>query len=204
MTNQLTSNAEAMRLFFTDDIYLVNDNSQTTFLNPVNELPTLNETDPNILVKSDSKVYENKILSSSTFQEPIDMVKRKIDFKYLGQNQKNILILVNDTSNEVSSENGRKLLRNLVNAIGLNAKDFALVNYANFNFATYTDFNDYFDCKVVLSFGVNSIQLALPNQPLNQLVQLNDTKFVFTLNLHDLDSDQASKKILWSSLQKLK
>ncbi len=204
MTNQLISNAEAMRLFFTDDIYLVNDNAQTAFIEPVNEITAPNEINPVILPTRDTKVYENKIVSSSTIQEPNEIVKNQIDFKYLGQNQKNILILVNDSSNEVSSESGRTLLRNLVNAIGINVKDFALVNYANYNLATYADFNEIFGCKIVLSFGVNAIQLNLPEQPLNQLVQIHDTKFVFTVNLNDLDSDQASKKILWTNLQKLK
>ena len=193
-----------MRLFFTDDIYLVNDNAQTAFIEPVNEITAPNEINPVILPTRDTKVYENKIVSSSTIQEPNEIVKNQIDFKYLGQNQKNILILVNDSSNEVSSESGRTLLRNLVNAIGINVKDFALVNYANYNLATYADFNEIFGCKIVLSFGVNAIQLNLPEQPLNQLVQIQDTKFVFTVNLHDLDSDQASKKILWTNLQKLK
>ena len=157
MGNQLTSNAEALRLFFTEDIYLMQ-------LAP----------------------------------------EQKVEFKYLGKNQKNILILVNDQINEVSSEQGRELLRKLVKAIDLTANDFALVNYANYKDADYNMLSDFFKCQLVLAFGVSSADLGLPVEPLHQIMTHNNTRFIFTTNLHDLDADQVSKKTLWTSLQQLK
>ena len=204
MTNQLTSNAEALRLFFTEDIYLVKDEFKAAFVEPVKEVQEVAQTESIVLPKTEAKVYEEPIADLSMVQEPNMVSKPKLDFKYLGKNQRNILILVNDSENEVSTEQGRELLRKLVNAIALTAKDFALVNYANYNTATYADFNDFFACKLVLAFGVNAKQLGLAEQPLHQLNELGETKLVFTTNLHDLDSDQTSKKTLWASLQKLK
>lgn len=204
MTNQLTSNAEALRLFFTEDIYLVKDEFKAAFVEPVKQVQEVAQTQSVVLPKTETKVYEEPIADLSMVQEPNMVFKPKLDFKYLGKNQRNILILVNDSENEVSTEQGRELLRKLVNAIALTAKDFALVNYANYNTATYADFNDFFACKLVLAFGVNAKQLGLAEQPLHQLNELGETKLVFTTNLHDLDSDQTSKKTLWASLQKLK
>jgi hypothetical protein len=168
MANQLTSNAEALRLFFTEDIYLLPENNVADMV------------------------------------EKIESVKVNIAFKYLGKNQKNILILVNDQQNDVSTEEGRELLRKLVKAIGLTANDFALVNYAGYKEQKFEDFRAAFDCKLVLAFGVAAVDLGLPQQAQHQLSNYGDIKLVFTTNLADLDQDQASKKLLWASLQQLK
>ncbi len=204
MSNQLTSNAKALRLFFTEDIYLVNDEFKAASVEPVMEVKELQQKESIANLKTDSKVYEEQFLDSALVQEPNVEDQPKLDFKYLGKNQRKILILVNDNENEVSTEQGKELLRKLLNAIALTTKDFALVNYANYNTANFKDFNDFFECKLVLAFGVNAKQLVLAEQPLHELKKLGETKFVFTSNLNDLDSDQTSKKILWSSLQKLK
>lgn len=166
MATQLTSNAEALRLFFTEDIYLVAESNST-----------------------------DKITAAP--QKP------KIEFKFLGKNQKNILILVNDLKNDVSTEQGRELLRKLVKAINLTNNDFALVNYAGYISEKYKELNSFFSCKVMIAFGVAPVELDLPAQPLNQLVAYNEATHLFAKNLHDLDADIPSKKALWASLQHL-
>ena len=170
MVNQLTSNAEALRLFFTEDIYLVANGNEIT-------------------------IKEELALEPQ---------KPKTVFKYLGKNQKNILILVNDNQNDVSTEQGRELLRKLVKAINLTANDFALVNYSDYTSEKYNDLKAFFNCKLMIAFGVNAVDLNLPTQPLHQLINYAEDTLLFTKNLHDLDTDQVSKKILWTSLQQLK
>lgn len=184
MGSQLISNAEALRLFFTEDIYLVAKS------NPIIE------TETNL----------DAIISKTSMVEEIAMptLKPKTEFKYLGKNQKNILILVNDSENDVSTEQGRELLRKLVKAIDLTTNDFALVNYANYRTEKYEELKNFFNCKLMIVFGVDASDLELPNQPLNKLVNHNEATHMFAKNLHDLDADVASKKVLWASLQQLK
>lgn len=170
MVNQLTSNAEALRLFFTEDIYLVAKSNEI-------------------------ELTEAVVIATQ---------KLKTTFKYLGKNQKNILILVNDNQNDVSTEQGRELLRKLVKAINLTANDFALVNYSDYTSEKYNDLKAFFNCKLMIAFGVNAIDLNLPTQPLHQLINYAEATLLFAKNLHDLDTDQVSKKILWTSLQQLK
>lgn len=165
MSNQLTDNAKALRLFFTEDVYLVQENAQPTLI-------------------------EDDIL-------PVE----QLEFKYLGKNQKKVLILVNDDEHEVSTEQGRALLRNLVKAIDLTANDFALLNYANYKNVKYTALQDFFQCQLLLSFGVSAMDLDLPTQPLHQIIAHQGAQIVFTSHLHLLDLDAASKKVLWLSLQ---
>lgn len=203
MSSQLTSNAKALRLFFTDDVYLVNNEMQNTFAEPVKlEEPV---AQPAVVAKPIEVAETSQpVVLPTIVEEPKPIFKKVTEFKFLGKNAKQILILVNDQINEVSTEQGRELLRKLLNAIGLTAKDFALVNYENYNAATFNDLNEFFGCKMVLAFGVMPNQLGLGEQPLNQFVQHNDAKLIFTKNLHNLDTDPASKKMLWASLQQIK
>ena len=204
MGNQLTSNAEALRLFFTEDIYLVDDFSKSVLTEPVTaiatplpeEAVTIPLAKPNIEVKT--------ITAPLIVEESKPVMAKNFDFKFLGKNENKILILVNDAENETSTLQGRELLRKLVLAIGLTVKDFALVNYAHYIGATFNDLNNVFSPKLLLAFGVSTKQLALEEQALHTLLDFGATKMVFTLNLHDLDGDEASKKLLWTSLKKLK
>ena len=183
MDTQLTSNAEALRLFFTEDIYLVTEKEPMVGVDALDPLSAKKEAIENITIAAD---------------------KAKTVFKFLGKNQKNILILVNDLENEVSTEQGRELLRKLVKAINLTANDFALLNYASYTSEKYEELSSFFSCKVMIAFGVSATELNLPSQPLNQLVKHNGSTHIFAKNLHELDFDIASKKVLWASLQQLK
>lgn len=203
MSNQLTSNAEALRLFFTEDVYLVKNELQNTFVEPVKVNVDLPQPAVVVMPTVNDKPITQAPVLLNIVEEPKPTFKKTFDFKFLGKNQRNILILVNDKLNDVSTEQGRELLRKLLLAINLTGKDFALVNYANYEDASFDDLNSFFNCQFLLSFGVTASQLGIQEKALHQLLQHNETKLVLTTNLHDLDSDQASKKILWGSLQKI-
>ncbi|WP_316768959.1 hypothetical protein [Pedobacter frigiditerrae] len=199
MANQLTSNAEALRLFFTEDVYLVKDDSQNAFIEPVTLKADLSSAIPTI-----ERIVTQETPSLPIVEEPKPKMQKEWDFEFLGKNQKGILILVNDAANKVSSPQGTELLRKLVKAIELTNNDFALVNYANYLDATFDDLNRVFSCQLLISFGVGAKTLGLGEQALHQMSKAEQTRMIFTSNLHDLDADQASKKLLWATLQQLK
>ncbi|WP_316785586.1 hypothetical protein [Pedobacter frigiditerrae] len=199
MANQLTSNAEALRLFFTEDVYLVKDDSQNAFVEPVTVKAELVSHIPAI-----KPITKEETPSLPIVEEPKPKMQKEWNFEFLGKNQKGILILVNDAANKVSSPQGTELLRKLVKAIELTNNDFALVNYANYLDATFDDLNRVFSCQLLISFGVGAKTLGLAEQALHQMSKAEQTRMIFTANLHDLDADQASKKLLWATLQQLK
>lgn len=185
MSSQLTTNADALRLFFTDDVYLVGNDTISL------AMPTNAES-----VQSAENHAVNQLIENN---EP----RKSWDFEFLGNNQQGILILVNDQNNKVSSQQGIELLRKLLKAINLKNDDFALVNYAGYHTASFADLHQFFNCKLVLSFGVSSEELGLESESLHSLIQMGTVRLIFTHNLHDLDSDQQSKKTLWGALQQL-
>ncbi|RZK82124.1 MAG: hypothetical protein EOO92_02940 [Pedobacter sp.] len=180
MPNQLTANQDALSLFFTEDIYLVQEPEMLTAnqaSNPVPEQPV-----------------------SAVPTQPQQPVRT---FKFLGNNKRNILILVNDKANDVSDENGRELLRKIVKSINLTAQDFALLNYASCEGANFNELISQFSSSLIFSFGVSPMQLQLENQAQNTIVEQKGVKMIFSGVLHQLDQDLAAKKTLWGCLQKL-
>ena len=175
MSGQLADSA-ALGLFFTDDIYLVDKVEGITV--PIAVPETIAQVLPAI-------------------------EKEKFVFKYLGKNQKNVLILVNDQQNDVSNDAGKELLRNIVKAIQLSANDFALVNYAGYSNADFKALSEFFSCQLVLSFGVTPSQLGLTDYPTNTIIKQDAIQLVFSSNLDLLAADQLGKKTLWGSLKQL-
>lgn len=188
MVSQLTTNGEGLRLFFTDDIYLVNE--------------------PDSTLKEEAQPYINEEVPSLTqpsmVSEPAaPLIKEEPEFKFLGNNNRNILILVSDEQNDVSDEKGRELLRKIVKSINLSASDFALLNYAKYKGTSYEELKARFSSVIVFAFGVSAEQLGLKKHPVNTVVTEGDVKLIFSSTLQMLDEDTNGKKVLWGSLKQL-
>jgi len=217
MAVQLTAGAAALRLFFTEDIYLV-DGEEPAAVKPFEGIqaqaqPVLTAAQPETPAASALEdARPASPIAPVTPANPItpapSVAKLKpvitAEFKYLGKNQKNVLILVNDAQHEVSTEQGRELLRKLVKAIDLTANDFALLNYSGYKGTDFSTLSTYFSSKLVLMFGVNPAEIGLHDLPQHEISVHNTIQLVYTTNLDELAADQQGKKVLWGSLQKLK
>jgi len=217
MENQVTNNANALRLFFTEDVFLVNDESveithhvaaepilpqshREIKSTNISTTPVVNTT---FSVPSVVEVLQVKqeIVEKPSIIAPLEVEK---SFKFLGGNKKSVLILVNDAQYDVSTEQGRELLRKIVKAVDLGTADFALVNYANYQGENFATFHQYFKPMIMLSFGVEISDLQLNYVWQNEIIMHNTTRIIFAPNLHQLESDLTAKKLLWGNLQKLK
>lgn len=217
MENQVTNNANALRLFFTDEVFVVRDDNVKMPLFANTETLSspkvvLAESDkeqvetslvtplPSIKAEEGKKSYIPEVEIPRILEEP-EPIK---EFKFLGGNKKSVLILVNDKTNDVSTEQGRELLRKIVKAIDLSTPDFALVNYSKYADTDFKSLHQFFKPVIMLSFGVEISALKLDLTWQNEIIVHETTKIIFAPNLHHLDSDIAAKKMLWGHLQKIK
>jgi hypothetical protein len=192
MPSQLTTDEQALRLFFTDDFYLVDEPGVLKDSRPQPEAGMEEPERPVSPVEPVAAEARAEILKSAA---PV--------FKFLGNNKRNILILVNDPENEVSDEKGRELLRKIVKSVNLTANDFALLNYANYTDVDFTQLQGHFSSVVVFAFGVSSRQLGLADHPENSVIVEGAVKLIFSAELRKLEEDQNGKKVLWGSLKQL-
>jgi len=217
MENQLTNNANALRLFFTDDVFLVEDKSvimqadvaskqvfatqEKSFSEIKSEDNQAKESASNESIQSaPSKIYPENVVNTTILEEPV----QPKSFKFLGGNKKSVLILVNDNVNDVSTEQGRELLRKIVKAIDLSTPDFALLNYASYLDVGFIELHNFFKPQLMLAFGVGTNHLKLNLIWQNEIIVHEDTRMIFAPNLHDLDADLTAKKNLWANLQIIK
>jgi len=202
MSDQVTTNSEALRLFFTEDIYLLKQEvlnlTEQVLVSTASEVQKVLQA-PEVKVNPEMATTVPKVEDSL---KPA-VQEEKVMFNYLGKNQRQILILVNDAQNQVSTEQGRELLRKLVKAIELTANDFALVNFANHSSANFATLSTFFSSKIMFVFGVTPAALGLGDFPLNSLVHYESTRLIFSSDLHTLDGDPHAKKTLWGSLKQL-
>ena len=217
MENQLTNNANALRLFFTDEVFLVKDESveilplrsaepifvaETVAVAAAKESVLNTEVTqiPGIKTPEMPKVYPQAPEITHVVAEPA----AEKTFKFLGGNKKSVLILVNDEANDVSTEQGRELLRKIVKAVDLGTPDFAIVNYSKYQGTGFAELYQFFKPVTMLSFGVEIAHLKLNLTWQNEIITHGPTRIIFAPNLHHLDSDLTAKKLLWGNLQKIK
>jgi DNA polymerase III psi subunit len=238
MGDQLASNPEALRLFFTEDIYLVQqgtEESPTSPLGAVHLVPQSPETsetnalDPNsILIQENlpaqlkEEVEENLPLveeaassyTPSLTKTPIEALdqadepqlsspKLESSFVYLGKNARNILILVYDELNEVTTEAGREVFKNIVKAKSLSANDYAILNYASYKDSTFKELSDFFRAKAILTFGVKPLQLGITDYPQHTVITHEGVRMMFSADLQELSMDTNIKRALWRALKEM-
>ncbi|MET4082526.1 DNA polymerase III psi subunit [Pedobacter sp. UYP30] len=197
MENQVTNNRRALPLFFTEEVFLVADKPLSTVGQKDSEEVVSMEV-PIIAEKPSTEKNEIYIAPA----EAETMVKEPepiIAFNYLGGNKKRILILVNDKDNEVSTEAGNALLKNILKSVQLKKDDFALVNMAKQSQGKFMHLNTFFKPKVMLAFGVSSLDLDLGTLPIGEMVIEKDVNIIFGSNLDNFAAND--KKMLWQNLQ---
>jgi hypothetical protein len=174
MGDQITNNLEALRLLFTDDIYL------------------LQEPDP---------AYGSAVIEAPVEIE-VEVVPSPT-FVYRGMNERKILILVYDEVNEVTTAEGREVFKNIVKSKELSGNDYAVLNYAAYSTASFAALKEFFSSKVILAFGVSALQLGLDDHPLHRLIEHQGVQMIFSADLHQMSSDKALKVALWACLKEM-
>jgi len=130
-------------------------------------------------------------------------VSKEVKISSLGENQKNILFLVNELDHRYLPDDEMEMLSNLIIACKLSMADIALVNY-HYNQYPYPQFNDYFKPKIILLFGVSTAAMDLPfTIPFFQIQNFQQQLFLTAPSLADFLENKNLKKDLWISLQKL-
>lgn len=205
MSAQITNNPEALRLLFTEDVFLVNNDTSATLtlavtgkaapVAPVLQMPAIRSI-------SDAPLQHAQVARESPVQQTPEAAELK--FQYVGANERNILILVYDEQHPVSSLPGRELLGNILKSIDLNRNDCALVNYAGCDHATFAQLQAFFKPQLVFAFGVSPAQLGLADADSNTIVMQQNARLIFSSNLDALSVDPATKKLLWASLKQIK
>jgi len=155
-------------------------------------------------------LYRSVLIESTELQakpQPVSAVPAKESipgWKSLGDNRKNILIIVNSPGDLHLPDPELNFLATMLGACKLNLRDVAIVNLNNHPNATYRELTGHFKSNPVFLFGVEPSALGLPMSfPHFQLQNFTNCSFLFTPSLKDLENDKVLKSKLWVCLKKL-
>lgn len=155
-------------------------------------------------VNVDKKAPASPALEEHT--APIEAEEAPIaPVKFLGEHQKKILVLVQDSNAVHLNERNFDLLTSILNACKLTIADIALINLANKNYSLHQILVQV-PSDIVLIFDIPPTQLKikLPTKIYSPIL-LGSTQLLFSNNLAQMQGiDQASKvekTKLWTALK---
>ena len=154
------------------------------------------------LIGSNEIVTEKKDPREKTTQTPV--IENTAIWKSLGDNRKNILIVVNSSDAVHIPDNELNFLTGVLSACKLNMADVAIVNRNNHPEASYKELTSYFKSKIVFLFDIEPATFGLPMSfPHYQIQAFAGNSFLFSPSLKELENDKVEKSKLWVSLKRL-
>lgn len=121
--------------------------------------------------------------------------------KYLGNNHKNILVIVSHASVPFLPDEELSFLTNILAACRLSIADIGIINQKNTEQADLQNLINL-ESKNVLLFGVEPSAIGLPiNFPTFQLQSFNNRTYLYAPQLSQIENDKALKGKLWSALK---
>lgn len=145
-------------------------------------------------------LYSNVLIESSVATSMPDSEP----FKYLGNNEKKILLLISNDTFVFLPDNELSFLINILAACKLSLTDVSIIN-------TYKAEHDeierailYLEAKNIIFFGMEPLSIGLPiNFPQYQLQKFNKRTYLYSPVLQNLENDKALKLKLWNCLKVL-
>ena len=149
-----------------------------------------------------SKIYTQPVIpGKSTPVAPAQKPLPKV--KYLGENQKNIALFIQNESEAYLNEELFNLLTNILNACKLGMQDVALVNTAALPASPLSAWQQAVPMKQCVLFGIPPQQFGLEPLPMYQLHSAGGIQLLFSDPLTLIAADKQLKGKLWNGLKQL-
>ncbi|HEY0272584.1 MAG TPA: hypothetical protein VGC22_05315 [Chitinophaga sp.] len=123
--------------------------------------------------------------------------------KFLGENQKNIALLIDNAQEVYLNDTLFTLLTNILNACKLGMQDVALINLHAYPGATFDTLQKAVPMKQAVFFGVDPEKLSLQGIAPYQVNQAGGSSVLYSHELAVIEQDKAMKARLWTGLKQL-
>jgi hypothetical protein len=145
-------------------------------------------------------LYANVLVE--THLNPTPPVREEVSLRYLGNNQRNILIIVANDTAPFLPDAELAFLTSVLSACKLSLADVAIIN--THSLPSAEGIAERVECKNVLLFGIEPLAIGLPiHFPHFQLQQFNKRTYLAAPLLNQIENDKAVKLQLWNSLKAL-
>jgi len=146
-----------------------------------------------------ASLYPDVLIERHAIPMPVE---QKIS--YLGNNEKNILIVVNNENAVYLTDNELVFLTKVLGACDLSIADVAIINWKNLSQKDHIVLINELKSRYILLFDLDSIEFGLPIRfPAFQIQTFDKCTYLQAPALAAIEKDVDAKKQLWASLKKL-
>lgn len=149
-------------------------------------------------------LYKDSLVELEAPASVIKDNKLQTQWKFLGENKKKVLIIVNytDVVNIPDKELG--FLTKLLSACKLNLGDVAVLNFQHHSKKDFSGIISHFNAKTIFLFGVGPDEFGMPLIfPHFQVQVFKDATFLYSPALNEIESDKVLKSKLWVCFKKI-
>jgi len=151
--------------------------------------------------KEEKTEITKNVVSKNNISTEIDAVNA---IKYLGKNNRHILIIVNEKEHKFLGDDELSFLMNILSACNITMADTALVNAYTDENVMYENLIKIFEPTTILFIGTEPQALGFPVQiPMYQVQSYNKQQYLCAPSLQKLSADKEEKKQLWVALKKI-
>jgi hypothetical protein len=153
-------------------------------------------------------LYRDSLIETNeeaiTPASPQKTTNHETHWKFLGNNEKNILIVVNYPDSTYLPDEELSFLTNILAACKLTLADTAIINLNNHSGISYKNITGRFSSRTVLLFGISPLQFGLPiDFPHYQVQSFDNCDFLFSPPMEERHVDELFKSKLWVSLRRI-
>lgn len=187
-----TDNPALLQYFLQDDLYLLNEDKSV--YNGESKHFEIPQAEFNILTEAAAAIAP---ISAPVAETP------KPNFKYLGANKKQFLILVHYTADEHIGEAHLKALESTLGRKSLSIDDVAILNTAKYASNNHQDFVGFFSPAKLLILGTAATPAGLASPRLNVIQQLENRLQLYTHSFDEMLADRDKAKAFWEQMKNL-
>ncbi len=171
----MEENNELLRYIYHDDLYMVKE-------------PAASANVP--------AIQEEELISEVKESGSPPLAQEALPVTFYGNNEKKILILVNDPTNDFLNQKELEFLLSIIErGLKLSKVDFALVNGHKYPAQQILDEIEYL---YLISFGEHDISAQKSKY---QVIDADHKKILFAEKLSAIEGDREKKKLLWEALK---
>ena len=194
----LSTNSAVLTALLGSDVYHISEaTSQLEQADLIaNESTTLAKQE---IASEATKVSEQVVIPSA------EQALSAVHYNYLGENNKYILILIDQPlKNEIIASKDLLLLEKTLAALKLELRDVAIVNLQQCEELHFKSLKEFFSCNKVLGFGIELAKIGIEKEvAINTVFRIEDCPFLLASSLEELSNNQAQKVIWWSAMKSI-
>ncbi|TKC01029.1 hypothetical protein [Pedobacter cryophilus] len=200
-----TDNLMALSFLIDEEIYVVKNQEEIN--HPKKEISAPEKEvsavvlDP--LPKAKEEILTNEIPNKEANPAVVEITlpNAKKDFKYLGENNKYILIIVKEPAVDFLKRDDLTFLLKILGAKKLELNDVAIINTEKNDALNFDDLKDFFACNKIITFGIDPKSLQITGAVANKKSVFKNISILGTWDLTRLQQDVNKKTIFWNEFK---